>query len=240
MRLGIPFISRFFAATRPDTNIKAPAALSNVVSDFGLSVETEVPCIDSAVEDAEIIDSIGESDGEGRDWDGRASSPEEVNSTLSNEDTLEAIYPLPEGQDAESMDYMEASDWNEIINTFRVGNNNLGMYSPPEGHDVEIVDSMGESDWEGTANSPEEANSTRSNEDTLEEMYLRTRSVFLFDSMHNSDNLPVAASGRLQIWSDVEDDGGPQPPPAPTPSYGNSLGLWKEVLSDPRSSIWRG
>jgi hypothetical protein len=44
----------------------------------------------------------------------------------------------------------------------------------------------------------------------------------------------------MQIWSDEDDNAGPEPRPALVPSCGASLGVWKDVLSDPTSFLWKG
>jgi hypothetical protein len=59
-------------------------------------------------------------------------------------------------------------------------------------------------------------------------------------SSDTSNSRPVVPYGSLKVWSDEDDDESPAPIPTSRSSYGASISAWKHVLSDPRSSIWKG
>ncbi|PMD57109.1 uncharacterized protein K444DRAFT_665543 [Hyaloscypha bicolor E] len=104
---------------------------------------------------------------------------------------------------------------------------------------MELADSDEESSWDETATLPDVATSIRMIGNCTKEVYPLTRNVSLFDVSNASDN-PSVASECVQIWSDEDDNGSQEPPSASMPAYGASLAVWKDVLSDPRSSIWKG
>ena len=104
---------------------------------------------------------------------------------------------------------------------------------------MELADSDEESNWDATDTLRDVATSTRLTGDCTKEVYPLTRNVSLSDVSNTSDSLSVA-SECMQIWSDEDDNGSQEPPSASAPAYGASLAVWKDALSDPRSSIWKG
>jgi hypothetical protein len=67
-----------------------------------------------------------------------------------------------------------------------------------------------------------------------------TRYGSLSDPSSASDSFSVVALSCMHIWSDEEAYASPEPLPASTSTCGASLGIWKDALSDSRSSVWKG
>jgi hypothetical protein len=106
---------------------------------------------------------------------------------------------------------------------------------------MEIPDSDEESDLEATATTtPDGTNSTILSGGSPVEPYSLTRNRSLSDF---PDALPGPGENHFdssEVWFDEDTDDVRSSLTASMPSFGASLRLWKDVLSNPRSSLWKG
>jgi hypothetical protein len=105
---------------------------------------------------------------------------------------------------------------------------------------VEIPDSEEESDWEALATTPEGASSTRTARGIPVGSSQSPRNRSLCDLSDVSEGPSDTRFDSMDIWSDQDDDDVPRPPSASVDSVSTSLERWKEILSNPRSSVWEG
>jgi hypothetical protein len=105
---------------------------------------------------------------------------------------------------------------------------------------MEIPDSDEESDLEATATTPDGTNSTILSGGSPVEPYSSTRNRSLSDFSDASPGPGESHFDSSEVWFDEDTDDVRSSLTASMPSFGASLRLWKDVLSDPRSSIWKG
>ncbi|KAE9378130.1 hypothetical protein N431DRAFT_452261 [Stipitochalara longipes BDJ] len=116
----------------------------------------------------------------------------------------------------------------------------------PKGNDVvEIPDSEEESDWDPTDWEAIDGPSNTSIPAQLSggspvDMYPLTCNVSLSTLYDHSDNRVLAVSDSLNILPNEDSNANPGQLLTSTTTYGTSIGAWKNILSDPRSSIWEG
>jgi hypothetical protein len=104
---------------------------------------------------------------------------------------------------------------------------------------MEIPDSDEESDLEVIATTLNEVNSTPSSGESSGEPYMSTRNRSLSDLSDASPCPGGKPFDSSKVWSDKDNDDVPNSPIGSMPSFGASLGDWKNTLSDPRSSLWK-
>jgi hypothetical protein len=105
---------------------------------------------------------------------------------------------------------------------------------------MEIPDSDEESDLEVTATTVSEVNSAPSSGKSSGEPYMTTRNRSLSDLSDASPCPGDKPFDSSEVWSEKDNDDVSNSPTGSMPSFDASLGNWKNTLSDPRSSIWKG